>query len=97
MPIQQSQVLTVDQICTELGYNSEQKPERQYDLTLSTKEWRESYTSSDGIPGRELTEWSSDKGNADIKVMSQNFLTCYGLRHWPPGNGGLEFKKDEEK
>lgn len=97
MPIRQADVLSVEEICTELGYNTRQKPKRQHDLTLATKEWRVSYLSSDGIPGKELTDWGSEKGNADIRVMSQRFLECHGVRHWPPGNGGLEFRRDEEK
>lgn len=97
MAIPQSQVLSVEDICHQLGYNTKTKPKRQYDLTLATKEWRVSYISIDGIPGKELTEWGTEKGNADIKVMSQKFLKCYGVRHWPPGNGGLEIGKDDEK
>jgi hypothetical protein len=97
MPIPQSQVLSVEDICTRLGYNTKLKPKRQYDLTLFTKAWRQSYVNSDGIPGSDIIDWNTDKGNADIKEMSEGFYQYWGARLWPSGNGGLERGRDEEQ
>ncbi len=87
----------MEDICTRLGYNTKVKLKHQYDLTLSTKAWRESYFDSDGIPGYDIIDWNTDKGNADIKEMSEEFYLYYGARLWPSGNGGLERERDEER
>lgn len=98
MPIPQSQVLPVRDLCDHLGYTDTESPKRQYDLTCSTSKFREGYVSNDGIPGKDMIDWASETGNRNIKTMAQDFLEReYGMKHWPPRNGGLEYPKDKER
>lgn len=43
------QVLPVEVLCSRLGYADKKRGHRQYDLTASTKSFRDVYVSPDGI------------------------------------------------
>lgn len=98
MPIPLSKVPTAESLCNDLGYLKGQGPRGKHALTKSTRAWRDGYFEKYGIVGLEVVDWGSKQGNHEIWLMAKRFLEKgYGIQHWPPGNGSLEYPRDKER
>ena len=85
-------------LCRDLGYGETREPRRRYDLTKSTRSFRQNYVSSTGRPGEDIRIWDPFTGNHDLREMAQKFLEDgYGSKHWPRGHGPLEYPKHKAK
>ncbi len=90
-------------LCRALGFGDLQERSEQ-DLKDSTRSWRKIYRTADGIPGKDLTDWSSVKTQDALRCMSIDYLNrgAYGTVYWPSRDNAsprnvFEYPKDEEK
>ncbi len=82
--IQQNQIPRVKDLCQALGFGNTYDRTEQV-LKDSTQSWRKHYKTSEGIPGKDLTEWRTAKMQEDLWRMSKDYLDGggYGMIHWP--------------
>lgn len=99
--IQQNQIPRVKDLCQALGFGNTYDRTEQ-DLKDSTQIWRKQYKTTEGVPGKSLTEWRTIKTQEDLWFMSKDYLDIggYGRYHWPSKGKAspksvLEYPRDE--
>ena len=87
----QVNIPTIAVLCKQLGYsgsgeNDKTSGQTESRLRDTTQGWRKDYVTSDGRKGTALRDWKSEKGRADIEMMTSDYLKSgHGERFWPSG------------
>ena len=84
---------SVKELCDQLGCD-------QYELTKSTRTFRDIYVSP--LKGADITKWNEDDDNLVLRRMAEDFLyfdnAYYARKHWPRGNqGGYEYQAHRDR